>query len=272
MMGVNNQEGAMWHLMAREQDSPWNELFFEDRRDGPTLVYRPTPFRKYRPSGDRLTWEYLDQFGQAISAEQERVTSDDIVSLDVKRSDHQVQNIFWLENPTAQQALVMPHIMAESKGGRWQDRIFDTGYEFNDPQVYGERLLHGTFRQWPNGTEQHPVGALKEHWRRNSYVHFPEFWEGRLDWMREANRDNSILEDGVATVKGDEKLRVGKYLTISRGDLEWEAYMTGVTHTFAPYKAYTTTVDLSRGTGYWTRILSQWPPYLRERKKGVYTK
>lgn len=270
MQGINGQEGALWNLMLREMDSPWNELYIEDREDNPTLVYRPTPWRQYQPAGDRLTWRYLDQGGQTVSAEEVRVSAEDIVSLDPGRTDLDVQNLYWLDCPTAIQGLMIAQIMSAAQKGELEDSLFDRDHENNDPQVYGERLLIASFRQWPNETEQHPIGGDAQAWRRNNDTHFPEWWKQRIRWLQEANRDNGILESGRLTVKGDEALRIGKYLRIQRGQFEWEAYITGVTHTFAPFEEYTTHIEFTRGTGFWTRLLSSWPAYLREGRNGLY--
>ena len=270
MQGLNSQEGPLWNLMLREMDSPWNELFIEDREENPTLVYRPTPWRQYTPSGDRLTWKYLEQGGQTVSAETVDLDIEDIVSLDPSRTDIDIQNMYWLDCPTAIQGLQIAQIMGAAKNGELEDYIFDRDHENNDPEVYGERLLIASFRQWPNETEQNPNGAAKDAWKRNNDTLFPDWWKQRIAWLRDANRDNGILESGRMTVKGDEHLRIGKYLNIQRGQFEWEAYLTGVTHEFAPFREYVTHLEFSRGTGFWTRLLSTWPPYLREGKKGVY--
>lgn len=268
MMGLNGHEGPLWGLMMREMDAPWNELFFEDRREGPTLVYRPAPWRTYTPSGRRLTWEYLPQGGNTIAAEEIYIDIADIVSLDPSRSDYDVANLFWLDSPVAIQGAYMQQIFVAAVQ-QHLDLVKDDGHPNNDRHAYGDRMLKWSFRQWPNGTQEHPVSARKEAWKANS-TSFQDWWAQRLRWMRDANRDNVVFENGGLTTKGDENIKIGKYVKVTRGQIEWEAYAVGVTHTFAPYQRYTTKIDFIRGTSFWSRTLLERNPAWSEGKSGVY--
>lgn len=37
--------------------------------------------------------------------------------------------------------------------------------------------------------------------------------------LKAMNRDNAVWESGTAVVRGDEPLRIGRYLWLTRGDL-----------------------------------------------------
>ena len=268
MMGLNGHEGPLWGLMMREMDAPWNELFFEDRKDGPTLIYRVAPWKTYEPQGRRLVGTYLPQGGNTVGAEEVEIDIADIVSLDPSRSDYDVANLFWLDCPVAIQGAYMQQIFVAAVQ-KHLDLVKDDGHQNNDRHAYGDRMLKWSFRQWPNGTQEHPVSAKKTAWEANS-LSFQDWWAARLRWMRDANRDNVVLENGSMTVKGDENIRVGKYVAITRGQIEWEAYAVGVTHTFAPFQKYTTKIDFIRGTSFWARTLLERNPAWGEGKKGPY--
>ncbi len=270
MQGINGQEGPLWGLMLREMDSPWNELFLEDRQQNPTLVYRPTPWRSYAANGNSLTGSYLPQGTQTITAESVEINDRDIVMLSPSRSDADVQNMYWLNNPTAIQGLVINQVMAAAVRGENNELIFDTGHEHNDPTIYGERLFTGQFRQWPNETQQNPIGAAKASWEANNNTHFPAWWKQRMLWLHQANRDNSIFEQGSMLIKGNERVRIGQYIVVLRGNTQWESYAQDVVHSFQPYQSYTTQISFGRGTGFWARTLNPASPTFQEGRRGVY--
>lgn len=113
-----------------------------------------------------------------------------------------------------------------------------------------------------------PAGPKAETWKQNDAEHWPNWMKARRTWLRDASRDNSVFEEGTLTVKGDERWKVGMYCRITRGALVWECYIVGVTHTFAPFREYTTRLTFIRGTGFQQRSLLERNPSWAEGKRG----
>ena len=262
-IGLNVQEGPLWGLMLREQDSPWNELFIEERDDNPYLVYRPAPWKgidgNYIPTAS----------GATPSAYTASIDIADIVSLTTHRSDYDAANLFWINNAHSVQSGLSATVMSAFLHGNQRELIQDDGHQNNDRTILGDRAVTTDFRHFPPDTRDNPTTAKEEPWKHNE-ITLQEFWAARLDWLRLVNRDNTVFENGVMTVKGSEHIRPGMYLRVVRGSFEWECYVTSVTHEFVPLQQYTTTVEFIRGTGFYNRLKSGRSPYLREGRRGPY--
>jgi hypothetical protein len=263
MIGLNSQEGPLWGMMLREQDSPWNELFIEDRDANPVLIYRPTPWK------DLVTGEYIVNPSGPTSAATASIDIADIVSLTTHRSDYEAANLFWAGNPYAQQSGMMNTILTAALKGEHAATIQQLDYKNNLPSVYGDRAVTTQFRHFPNEVTEHPITAKKEPWQAYD-GNFFDFWMGRIDWLRQANQDNVVFENGTMTVKGSEHLRPGMYVRVQRGSFEWECYITSTLHEYQPFGRYTTTCEFIRGTGFYRRLASGQSPYLREGRRGPF--
>lgn len=268
---IKGFQGPIWDAMMRGVDSPWNEMFVEDRDSGPWLVLRPTPFKTYQPGGGALTGTYIEQMGQTVAAETVDVSDRDIQSLNCRRSDENVANFFFVTNPFCHLKETHAYMLDEmlhAKGEPW----VDAEHENNDPKLYGDRMMTQEFCTLPDEVSDHdPGNAKREEYRKDNETNHPSFYKQKVTWLRDANRDNVCLEDGTMTVKGDERIRAGRYIRVKRGRFEWECYATQVTQTFAPYRAFVTTIGFTRGTCFWSRITSEQSPYLLEGKRGVYS-
>ncbi|MDS4069423.1 MAG: hypothetical protein RKO24_07360 [Candidatus Competibacter sp.] len=269
IFGLHEWQGPIWSAMAREADFPWNELYVEDREAGPTLVYRPTPFKTYTPAGQGLSSSYIPQGGQTIAAETIEITASDIVHINATRGDYNAGNIFWLLNPNSLQANFAYATLGQAVISSDPD-INDDDHENNDPRIYGDRLLQEDFRQIPMDVEGDPIRSRREQHRANNEQHWPNWFKTRLRWIKAANRDNVVLEEGEMTLKGNERIKVGCYLHVTRGQFAWECYVTNVSQEYAPYREFLTHVTFSRGTGFWERSLHEQSPYLLEGRRGVY--
>lgn len=271
IFGIHEWQGPIWSAMKREMDSPWNELYVEDREAGPTLVYRPTPFRTYTPAGQALTGTYIPQGSQTIAAETIEIAASDIVRIDATRGDYNVGNLFWLTNPNSLQANFAYATLGAAVLSADPD-INDDDHENNDPRMYGDRLLHEQFRQISEKMEGDPIRSRREQHRANNETHYPDWFKTRLKWIKAANRDNVVLEEGELILKGNERVKVGTYLKITRGQFQWECYVTAVAQEYAPYREFLTHVTFARGTGFWTRSITEASPYLLEGRRGVYAR
>jgi hypothetical protein len=80
------------------------------------------------------------------------------------------------------------------------------------------------------------------------------------------NQDNAVLEGGDAVLQGSETFKAGSYFRFVRGagNVRSDYYCPQVVHQFAPFRSYTTTVTLERGTGFVDRLQMSSSPYLAE--------
>ncbi|MBU8545784.1 MULTISPECIES: hypothetical protein [Roseomonadaceae] len=249
-------QGAFWGLVELVADRPWNEAFIEDAEDGPSLVFRPTP---YKDLAGRLIMAGATDPGTID------VTADDLVSLDVGRSDARVANFFMTPAGTSLLDANALLGVAEIASGS----PFDSNHPNNRPELYGLRKMEAESRLLPDAAGILPSQVQGE--RRDAVGREMLAWHiARARDLRLMNRDNAIFEDGSATLKGGEHLRPGRYLRITRGQQVSEFYMPRVVHSIIPLGAWTTTAVLERGTGFITRVASEGSPYIREGFKGPY--
>jgi len=87
--------------------------------------------------------------------------------------------------------------------------------------------------------------------------------------LKAMNRDNGVFEYGTAVVRGDESWLIGRYLSVSRGAMLSEAYLTSVAHTIMPFVTWTSNLVLERGTGFLERSKFPGSPYLAEGRPGA---
>jgi len=81
--------GTVYELLTQNCDvGPFNELFIEDRESGPFVVFRQNPF---------LDSSNEPIHGNSKDIEVVDITQDDVVSIDVCRSDSNVANYYWVE-------------------------------------------------------------------------------------------------------------------------------------------------------------------------------
>jgi hypothetical protein len=85
------------------------------------------------------------------------------------------------------------------------------------------------------------------------------------------NRDNGVFESGSLTLRGDETLKMGRYLQITRGQLVFELYASSVAHTIMPFGNWTTQIGTERGTSFTERLKLAPSPYIAEGRPGAYS-
>ncbi len=258
--GISAFEGPIWRLMVREADTHVNELYVEDFEDKPKLVYRPTPFKD-------LEGEYIKQGDQAIVAVHVSLDSTDIVSISVSRDDHDVANFIWAEIPStlyfSNTKLIVDSLNTSDP------TVYDQDYQNNDPNLYGLRKMQIQLRHGPTGFGTQ-AGSLPEHLQRPADTDVLEWAKYRRSIVRDLNRDNVLFEKGTLIVKGNETLKPGRYIILTRGVLEAEYYITSVKHMFQPYGTFVTTCNIIRGTGFINRDKLPTNPYWHELAGGPY--
>jgi hypothetical protein len=251
-------EGTLWSFLTDWIDIPWNEAFVEDRPDGPVLVVRATPY--FDLSGRPIQGGYG---GRADIADV--VPDSDIVSLDTVRSDADVANYYWVDPPqivlNTRELLIVDVIVS---GANFLDN------ENSDLNLYGLRKMTERTNQIDGGVAP-PMIQRNDESTLNDVKNKQRNWTvRRIETLKRMNGDNVLYERGSAALKGNERLRAGRYMEIERGDLAWTAYVTGVTHTFIPFDSYKTSIEFERGTGFYVRTAQEQSPYLKEIPRGLY--
>ena len=249
-------QGAYWGLVEIMADRPWNEAFIEDEEDSPVLIFRPTPYKNIR--GDFIVNGAADPGTVEMDASQ-------VAHLDVARSDDRVANFYYVPPGAsmidASQYVTVATIASGSP--------FDTGYGNNKPELYGLRKMETESRLLPETIGGLP-SQLPEGQRQAAATGIVQWHIKRGNDLRDMNRDNSVLEEGIAVVQGSEKIKAGRFLRLTRGDVVAEAYITKVTHTISPLDGWTTQLTLERGMGFLERLRMPSAPFWREGRKGLY--
>lgn len=279
---VQSEQGTAWSVMMNFADTPWNELFIEDREDGPYLVYRPTPWRDYE------TGNLLPNMGQEIKPEDIHLvnttagdildggaTSEQVFDLvrhaSYTRTDQQVYNIFWVDVGTpildTNKALAMA--IQSNDSVAWCNQ---TNWKNSKASIYGPRVLKKPSRQYPAEITVIP-GTEHISQVNTSRMNMFDWQIKRREWLARANRDNVMFDQGSLTLRGNEHAKIGGYLNADRGKFWATHYVVQVTHSYIGNREFTTNIGFIRATNWWNRQIEKEPsPYLQEGRKGLYVK
>lgn len=254
MVGVQTFEGPLWSLMMRHADTPWNELFIEDREERPTLVYRPAPWVSI---DDRL-------LADATYPGSEVIAPNDIKKIDISRSDRDIANIYWVDSqPSSMHGNIQP-LFANA-----ESVVLD--HPNSDADLYGLRMMNLTTMQMGGDA---PPPAQPAHQKPDVQTQIDldvvDWVMKRREKLIAMNRDNVEFESGNIVLKGDERVRAGRYLWLQRGGFGARYYVTAVDHSFAPFSHFTTSCRVARGDGFHRRLAIGRSPYWLEGREGVY--
>lgn len=276
---LTETQGTVWKMMMDEADTPWNELFIEDRdpaldngQTGPWLVYRPTPWKT-------LDGAFIDNTGQTIDAAKIRHIADQadagqpdfslVRSATYQRSDDQVNNIYWV----VARAIAFDWSRALAAALTSQDESVQfIDHRNADSDIYGPRVLSLETTHAPEGAWRQILVASGQADQNRETL--DEWAKQRRKWLSDANIDNVLRDDGTLVVRGNEKLRIGSYYTITRGQFACEHYLTQVSHTFVPGREFFTHVGFIRSNNYYLRNRERTAggkrsPFLLEGRAGV---
>lgn len=236
--------GAVYDLLATFGDvGPWQELFVEDRKDGPVLVFRPVPFKDV--SGAFI----IPEAGElATPVTTTLVEGADVLSLNATRTDANVGNYFWVEAPRYQ--LIPSAILQMDQDLLPHPSVTD--YQNCDPKLYGTRLLTATSNQGGryDGQPEAQMDAGDDAALQLNSL--------KRQVLIDSNKDNVVLETGVMQLKGNEAILAGNYVKIRRGnDFVASYYGHTVEHNYIIGGGFTTTVEFDRGTGFLERVQRQ---------------
>lgn len=247
--------GSVYELMRFFGDvGPWNELYVEDRPDGPYLVYRPTPFRNI--SGGLIQ-------STASAPAQVSVTDSDLVELDVGRSDANVANYYWVDAPRFMLVDGMT-LQAFQAGGQRPPAPYLDSYPNSSPSLYGIRVMR---LQTEQGLRIDGQAEAESQSRQKDAL---SLLDAKRNVIIENNKDNVVLEEGRMVLKGNENIKHGCEVTLTRGaggGMKATYYAYRVEHQFTFGGPFLTSVMFDRGTGFIVR--AQRPggasgPYLSE--------
>lgn len=243
---------SLYQMMAKLLDvGPFNELYVEDTQDGVQLVVRPVPF--------------LDATGnpiQGVRPEKIKVDSEDVVSINVNRTDAGTANYFWVS--ASQWAMYNNETqkMLASVGSQSSFIKFD--YLNSNMAYYGIRKMEVESALLPN--DYLPSDSDKSAQSKANSVKSGNWIEQRRDLLAKINKDNVIFENGTMRLRGNERVKPGWQIALTRGEgnVNSSAYITQVDHEFTPYQGYYTNIVFERGTGFINRSQKTIPVYFDE--------
>lgn len=249
--------GPIWQLMERYAERPWNELFIVDEETGPVLVFREVPFRD--TNGKTI-------MPDAVSTGTWIAGWEDVIQWNVTRSDAGIANFFWV--PPGASMLDTNQVVTVAS---WQNgQPLDFNYANNLPTLYGVRKMEVPTRVVPTDLSELP-SKLPPEQKAAADQQYVAWHLQRMNDLKALNRDNVLFEQGIAVVRGSELAQIGQYLSVTRGKLTFEAYMSTVEHAIVPLQSWTSTLGLERGTGFLERARYAGSPYLAEGRPGPYT-
>jgi hypothetical protein len=240
--------GTTYDLLKYFGDvGPWNELFIEDRIDGPYLVYRPTPF--YSIGGVQI------QPGFAI-APPVVISDEDVVGDEVSRSDSDVANYYWVNSPRYN--LVDGALLQAAAAGNTPVPPDIFAYGNAAQNLYGVRVMQLDTQQGIRIDGQSEADLAAKTPDALSLVNT------KRSILIQNNQDNVVFEQGSMSLKGNEKIKHGAYIRLMRGanaagaaagkGSKADYYGYRVAHTYTGMQRFTTEVSFDRGTGFINRV------------------
>ena len=262
------QEGAIWEMLYRYADGPWNELFVRENRNmldekgngkpgvdyrekkmiDPELVFRPTPWLDWQenPLPD-VNMESVTMWNVKLAH---------VLALRAHRDDSELVNHVWVQTPLAMAAAYTQTVKNTNRGLVNPDTR----------DKFGDRMQVLPTHLWPTDFKHAPINLPMAEQKQADDKQW-EWAKERRDWMLKAQDHIHEFERGSMTLKGYPMMRVGDYFRLHRGDIVWIGYITNIVHDFQPYRRYLTTMDYIRGNqAKIRRTLDN--PWDQERKTG----
>lgn len=239
------QGGTIYALLQEHCDiGPWNELYIEDREDGPFVVYRPNPFI----AANRKDWIMPVTVAPAFV----NITREDVVSMSVARSDENVANYFWVDAPRF--ALNFGETVRSFAYMAKPEDVYVTNHGNVDPTLYGNRRMWAQTQQGGRGEVNNGNGTPDGAQRTLGEADCIAWMARRREQLVRANLDNVVFETGSMAIRGNEAVKAGAYVRLENGGMFSDHYVTSVTHDYLPFQRYLTQVEFERGTGFIDRV------------------
>lgn len=247
---------SLYSMMSTLFDvGPYNEMFVEDNEDEVSLILRPLPFHDV--SGKSIMGIVTPSPGYDTPALD--IPGEDIQNITSIRSDKGVANWYWSANTKwvlTNDGVMMLQALTEDK------RL----YPNSAMDRYGFRKMHveyklGSESEVPDSN----IGTQEVIAKMNPI----EWAKKRRNLLADFNKDNVVFESGTMRVRGNEKIKAGRFITSSRGGVnESWFYVVSVDHDFVPFQGFFTTINYERGTDFINRASNSTNPYLKELNVG----
>lgn len=202
-----------------------------------------------------------------VVAKRYTVPASDIISLELSRTDQDVANYFWVENPRYEMLEDFARAYGVANTAARASVYMET-YPNNRPSIYGIRPMVVATQM--GDSTNFSTGADRAGTDRN--ITQSMLWaDDRRAVLAAMNKDNVMLETGQVRMAGNENIRAGMHLNLGAGALAAPYYAATVIQEYQPFKGYFTTVQLERGQGFVRRIQAggQTPPFILELGAGA---
>lgn len=261
--GVNDwQGGSVYALLQSFCDTgEWNELFIEDRADGPYVVFRPNPFLV--AGGDASNSKSYINKNSTFPAVT-KIDIDQVVSMEVTRGDANVANYYWVEAPQYDLNFAFVGKAMAATGG--PATTFDiSNYGNSASALYGFKRMAAQTNQF---SPQAKASGGTEKSQNLQDASESSAWIGtRRASLIAQNRDNVVFENGHMRLMGNETIKAGSFILLTHGNMTSTYYVVSAVHHYTPFGAYFTTAIVERGTGFIDRAqkgAGSDSPYLSE--------
>lgn len=246
---INNV--SLYQMMVALLDvGPFNEMFTEDTVDGVKLVVRPNPFLD--ASGNPI---------QGVKPEEVKLTDKEIISSALSRTDAGVANWYWV---SSSRLAFMSNEELQYNAQQTDKEHFDLRKYLNaNEEIYGYRKME--VETVLVGDDYAAVEGQKETDTHDGTSSMTSWLDKRRKVLSDSNKDNVVFESGTIQCMGDERLKAGRQLILTRSNaLPITGYITKVSHSFVPLQGFTTTLTLERVTSFIERAKAKDPQYYPE--------
>lgn len=257
LSGTQNQEGALYDLFTRFLDvGPWNELFITEDDQKVYVIYRPNPSLdlKGKPiDPDSSTPVAFDVNNIDVTKlVYHTVQAVDIVSMNMSRTDANIANYYWVRSPRYELASDIYLRQASISSGD-KKTVDLTGYVNTKSDLYGIRKMKVGTEMGADDVSNTSTGqpADVQTQRDTSTMNW---LTKRRQSLVDQNKNNVILERGSITIKGNENIRAGSFVLVSRGTFSALYYVVQVDHQFSPFNRFITVLSVDRGMGFVERM------------------
>ncbi|MDR2875417.1 MAG: hypothetical protein LBV44_05755 [Methylobacillus sp.] len=262
-IALQNEQGNVYDMLRRHIDvGIWNELFVEDREDGVYIVYRPNPAKDI---AGNLIYNAVYGEDKWLPDDREKalnpfrapeiidVYDTDLISLQLTCNDAGVANYFWVR---AHRSEMVENQFSMELGLLEQDgdnNVDLRDYPNSSAHIHGIRIMYGNTEQGGDDMTSFHSGQTEDELNHNR-VETMRWIGSRRKFMVEQNKDNVLFEQGMMRVRGDDKLKAGRYIRLHRGSFTAEYYLVAVEHEYLPFGGFFSTLHVERGTGFIERI------------------
>ncbi len=252
-----NPDGTMWsHLQKHGNLGPFYEAVIDDSESGTTLVYRKPPFKDLQSDGAYIF--------PTTSAESFTIPTDEITALQRSRSEHDIANFYYVRYPRGDFLTPIDSMLMSLVGnGSLLSKKFTPNCE---EALYGIRAMEVDTQ---HGNMDAPLisGNKKPEYDASVAAHV-SYMAKQIKYLQACNVDNVVFESGTIRCNGSPDYKPGRYFDIEfRNGVKSSGYVTGVTHTFEPFKGFMSELRFIRGNGFVNRTNASNPYFYG---KGAY--